>query len=63
MKVKSRVKIILYEENSDAEQCVIMVVNGEHPSAQDFREVMARYPEEWYIGEYEVIEITYDLTD
>lgn len=63
MKIKSRVKVILYEENSDAEQSVIMVVNGEHPSEQDFREVMECYPKVWYVGEYEVIEITYDLTD
>ena len=51
MKIKSRVKVILYEENSDAEQSVIMVVNGEHPSEQDFREVMECYPEAWYVGE------------
>lgn len=63
MKIKSRVKVILYEENSDAEQSVIMVVNGEHPSEQDFQKVMERYPEAWYVGEYEVVETTYDLTD
>jgi hypothetical protein len=63
MKIKSRAKIILYEENSDAEQCVIMVVNGEHPSAQDFQKVMERYPEARYVGEYVVVETTYGLTD
>lgn len=63
MKIKSRVKVVLYEENSDAEQNIIVVVNGGYPSEQDFREVMARYPEEWYIGEYAVVETIYDLTD
>jgi hypothetical protein len=63
MKIKSRVQVVLYEENSDAEQRIVMVINGEHPSEQDFREVMSYYPDAWYVGEYEVVETVYDLTD
>ena len=63
MKVKSRVEVILYEESSDAEQHIIMIVKGEHPSEQDFQEVMNNYSAFWYIGEYEVVETTYDLTE
>ena len=47
MKIKSRVQVVLYEENSDAEQRIVMVINGEHPSEQDFQKVMSYYPDAW----------------
>lgn len=63
MKIKSRVQVVLYKENSDVEQAITVIVNGDHLSYQDCEDILEYYPEAWYIGGFEVVETIYDLTD
>jgi hypothetical protein len=62
MKIKSRIKVTLFEENSDADQHIIVIVDGDFLSSQDCIEILKDYPVDWHIGGYEILETYLDLT-